>query len=710
VNLLDLEKAKWYINRLYAMPMEEVKCRLKEWFQVERERLWLGRHSDSSFHSLENVDDVFRRFKRDRDVSFFFTWSDRSRTKDIYSSSFLTERGVSLETAERLLHWEITLFDRCFDLGETMNWSQDPLTGRDWPLSFYADVDIRNGQTVGGVKWVWELNRHHHLVTLGKAYFLSGEEQYAQEVCTHLKIWIERNPPRIGVNWTSPLELAIRLINWVWALAFIRQSTALTPETFGVVLQSVARQAQHISRHLSAYSSANNHLIGEAAGLAVVGLFFPGLPQADQWRNTGLDILEREIEKQIYPDGVPAEQAIHYLAFVLDFNLLVWRLVELTGYAVPKIWYERLEVACEFICHIMDENGHAPAIGDSDDAWVVRLDDRPEANNYCSILATAAVLLERPDFKAKAGRWDEKSHWLLGTPGQETFESLSLDAPKCNSQAFEEGGYCVMRAPGRVITFDCGPLGYLSIAAHGHADALSLTVSVDGQPILIDPGTYAYQEGGERRDYFRSSAAHNTIVVDGEDQSEMLGTFLWGRKAEAHLLHWETTENYDLAIAEHDGYDKLLGVIHQRTVLFHKPDWLIIADRLKGHGEHSFEQLWHVPAECEVTIEQDPLDQKYVSLRVGYKQLIMIPLEMPSAVHPRIQTGEEQPMQGWVSSKYGHVEPGPVVNFSGESQLPIQLVTALRLVSLPDSIVFSDLKGEAMEIWKSFVEGVLSEL
>lgn len=706
MNPLDLEKARWYVNRLYAMPMGEVKCRLEEWFQVQRERLWLGRHSDSSFHSLENVDGVFCRSKRDHDARFLFTWSDRSRTKD-YSSSFLTEREVSLETAEKLLRRRMTLFDRCFSLGKTINWLRDPLTGREWPLSFYADVDIRDGQAIGGVKWVWELNRHHHLVTLGKAYFLSGDERYAQEVCAQLKSWIESNPPRVGVNWTSPLELAIRLINWVWALAFIRGAAALTPKTFGLVLQSVLQQTHHISRHLSAHSSANNHLIGEAAGLAIVGLFLPELPNAEKWRDKGLGILEREIEKQIYPDGVPAEQAIHYLAFVLDFNLLAWRSAELKGLPAPPIWYDRLEAACEFICHVMDEEGHVPAIGDSDDAWVVRLDDRPQANNYRSILATAAVLLERPDFKAMAGRWDEQSLWLLGPSGREAFEALPTEATSFGSRLFEEGGYCVMRAPGRVITFDCGPLGYLSIAAHGHADALSLTVSLEGQPVLIDPGTYAYQEGGEKREYFRSTAAHNTVVVDGEDQSEMLGPFLWGRKAEARLLRWETTENHDLAIAEHDGYEPL-GVTHQRNVLFHKPDWLIVADLIIGSGEHSFEQLWHLPAECEATIEQDDLAQKHVRLHVGHKQVILTPLETPAAVQPRIQIGEERPMQGWVSPRYAQIEPAPVVNISGRSHLPVRLVTALYLGASPGDIEPSDLTAEALEIWSDSAEGVES--
>lgn len=702
----DINRVHWYLRRLSGMSLPEVGHRLRQQVVVELERRKLSPRNDFVENEVDILE-TWARFQAEQDANFFFREVDRETIIQLHQEGFALERAATLRTASALFQHKICIFGREFDLGLPIAWQRDPLTGRNWPAVYWADIDIRDGETVGGVKWVWELNRHHHLVTLGKAYFLSGEKRYAQEVCVQLRSWIAANPPRIGVNWTSPLELAIRLINWTWALAFIRCSPALTPELFGMILQSVAEQADHISRHLSAYSSANNHLIGEAAGLAITGLFFPWLLNADKWRDKGLEILEREIERQIYPDGVPAEQAIQYLAFVLDFNLLTWRLAELNGLSVPQIWYDRLESACEFICRMMDENGNVPAIGDSDTAWVVRLDDRPEANNYRSILATAAVLLKRPDFKAKAGRWDEKSHWLLGPSGQDTFEALPSEIPETSSRFFEKGGYCVMRAPGCVATFDCGSLGYLALAAHGHADALSLTVSLDGQPVFIDPGTYAYQEGGERRDYFRSTAAHNTVVVDGEDQSEMLGAFLWGRKAEARLLRWETTEDYDVAIAEHNGYETL-GITHQRMVLFHKPDWFIVVDRLKGQGDHSFEQLWHVPAECQVSIGQDSLVQKYIHLNMGHKQIILIPLETPSAVQPRIQIGEERPMQGWVSPRYGELSPAPVANFSGRAQLPVQLVTALHLASVSEDIELSNLKAEALKIWNDFEKGVKS--
>ncbi|MEZ4681924.1 MAG: heparinase II/III-family protein [Caldilineaceae bacterium] len=239
---------------------------------------------------------------------------------------------------------------------------------------------------------------------------------------------------------------------------------------------------------------------------------------------------------------------------------------------------------------------------------------------------------------------------------------------------FAEGGYQILRTAQKIITFDCGPLGYLATAAHGHADALSITLTAHGVPLLVDPGTYAYQEGGEWRQFLRSTAAHNTVVVDGRDQSEMQGTFLWGRKAIAKLIEWRTTPEFDLAIAEHDGYLPS-GVTHRRTLLFGKPSCLFVIDELLGEGTHRFEQFWHFPAQAKVQ------QQERASLiTVANQTMHIVPLfqrEYPA--QPTLYQGETTPIQGWVSAHYGHIAPAPVLGLRSEQPAPAKLVTALYL-------------------------------
>ncbi len=671
-----LKKARWYIHRLGSMSPAEMGHRVRQRLIVLQDQ---RRGSPSSGIGPDNSL-YWEPFLQEELSPFFFHWKDRPSIQQRFRTSFPQEYEAALQTAESIINHTFQLFDKTIKLGDKISWQVDPFSQTPWPDEFYARIDTRSASTSGGAKWVWELNRHHHFLTLGKAYFLSGDERFAQELFDQWQHWIEENPPLRGINWTSSLELAVRLINWSWALAFTRRSPTLTELLFNLIMQSVADQTAYIARHRSAYSSANNHLIGEAAGLAVSGLCYPWLPHAVEWRDAALKILERELEPQITPDGVPAEQAASYLAFVLDFNLLVWRLAQLNGFDAPKIWYDRLGAACDFISHIMDNAGNLPAIGDSDDAWVVRLDDRVEVNNFRAIMAAAAVILERPDLKACAGRWDEKSQWLLGESGRIYYAALPGVSCKLDSHLFEDGGYGVMRSPGRLIVTDFGSLGYLSTAAHGHADALSLLVNVDDTPLLVDPGTYAYQEGGSWRDFFRSTAAHNTLTVDGADQSEMKGTFLWGQKAAARLLDWRSAADVDLLIAEHDGYAKF-GVTHKRVVIFHKPDWLIVGDELIGTGDHQITQFWHLHPEWQAEIEQDR-----IIISRSEVTLEMLLVNMPGAVTTRHQ-GELDPIQGWFSSQYGFKEPAPVIQTTARLPLPARFTT---IFALKDGLSMAD--------------------
>lgn len=664
-----LMKLTWYANRLLSMGPEEVIYRLGNQVTIWRERSSANRPTHDYIH-YPIPPEIFPGFKENGWWHFFFPSEKEDALRDQIQGIFPDGVRATLDAAEQLLKDQITLFGRTLQLDNPINWSKDPLTGNIWPQDFWAVVDVRDGQTIGGVKWVRELNRCHHFVTLGKAYWLSGEERYAEALRGHFTSWIKQNPPFVGVNWSSALGNAIRVINWIWAVNFIYRSPSLTEPLFGRIISALVAQTAFIGRHLSKYSSANNHLIGEAAGLAFVGFALPWLREANEWRGLGMNVLTNEIRKQIYPDGVPAEQTLNYLAFDLDFYLLVWKAAARYGSPIPAVWRERIGAACDFISHVIDEKGRVPVIGDSDDGQVVVLDERPTANRFRSILASAAVLLNRPGLKNHAGEWDEKSHWLLGQAWREKFDRMETRPVRLSSRQFKEGGYSLMRQGGRILLFDHGPLGYLSLAAHGHADALSLLLTVEGQPFLIDPGTFAYREGGKWRRYFRGTSAHNTIVVDGLDQSKMRGDFLWGRRASTRLLDWRTSDKFDRCSAEHDGYAHL-NAIHRRTVSFYKPNWILIEDWLLGKGKHQIEQCWHFPIQAEL----DKMNGHF-SIMVNNVAIQML---TDSALTVRVLKGEKNPIQGWVSKQYGRKAPAPVLLVSGTCFIPLKMTTLINM-------------------------------
>jgi len=681
-------KINWYFNRFAAMSIPEMFYRLRQAFRVFQERkygLLKGEVNDPHWTSSQ----AWLAFKGGTSVHFYWDQNRRSELASEILRIYPEGRQATLHTAGFLLEHNIEIFGRSFEFGSLINWQMDPQTRYNWPHTFWAGIATSDASR-GGVKWVWELNRHHHILILAKAYFLTNDERYANEALAQISSWIDQNPPLMGINWTSSLELSIRLINWIWVLELTKDSKALTEELFDKVERSISQQATYIFRHLSAYSSGNNHRVGEAAGLAFVGMMVPWLAGAQRWKQTGLEILTQEITNLILPDGGSAEQAPHYLLFILDFYFLIMRLAELNRVSIDPVWPERLRAAARFLQVLMDQQGHIPSIGDNDDAWVVRLDDGLDVNNYHSVLASSAALFRDPDLKSTAIGWDEKSMWLLGEEGKKAYDNLDTVEQKPISCKFEASGYVSMKSACSQVVMDFGPLGYGSMAAHGHADALSIWASIGGEECLVDSGTFAYQEGGIWRSYFRGTSAHNTIRIDGLDQSEMFGPFLWGKKANTRLLHWETQGDYDLIAAEHDGYKKL-GITHRRLILFLKPDILVVSDHVLGSGNHKIEQFWHLAPEYKVE-----LNGKRAELAIRqHKKVFEVwssPLDNLSVVE-----GQLDPIQGWVSTHYGQKTPAPVLVHFGLSTLPVRVISIIFPGYLSPSLV-EQTKNKALMI------------
>lgn len=565
-----------------------------------------------------------------------------------------------------------------YSAGEPPKWNTDPKTGRRASLAFGKAIDYRNPSLVGDIKYLWEPNRHLHLVALAQAYRLTGERRYLDTLRTHIESWLDQCPYLLGPNWTSSLELAIRLTNWSVAWHLIdgagnslfadRRGRALLDRWLVAIYQHM----HFIRGHLSRYSSANNHLIGELAGLYIAAQTWPFWRQTKAWRQYARKRLVREAQLQNTADGVNREQAVSYQQFVLDFLLLAALAGRAQGDDFPVEYWRRIERMLEFIAAIMDVRGNVPMIGDADDGYVVRLSQEMDFCPYRSLLATGAVLFNRPDFKSKARSFDDKSRWLLGQMGADKFKELKAPPPKL-PRRFPEGGYYILGGDfdteGEVrIVIDAGPLGYRSIAAHGHADALAFTLSIGGHEFLVDPGTYAYHTERVWRAYFRGTRAHNTVCVDGQDQSVQGGNFLWVKHATAKCTLWEEGEGIDRFAGEHDGYRRLADpVTHRRELMFAKGEKrLEIADTIECSAPHIVERRWHFAEDVQVRVEQDGTIH---AAKEGYG----LRLRPADKVGARVCLGETDPPAGWVSRRFDVKAPTHTVvwvsQVSGTSRL-----------------------------------------
>lgn len=566
-------------------------------------------------------------------------------------------RDRLIASADRLLEGRWRLFSHEYShIGPDPDWFDDPRTGRRAPDKLYCfHIDHRDEQRVGNVKYIWELSRHQHLTLLAAAYFVTGDERYATRVAGHLASWWDGNPFLSGIHWTSGIEVGVRLISWVWVRRLLDAwpGAATLFERNPVFLRQLRHHQQYVATLRSHHSSANNHLIAEAAGLFAASCAFPYFSESNGWRAQSSRILRSELARQTFPSGLNRELATDYHGFVLELGLAAALEGEAAGHSLGTDSWRWLQRMTDALAAVVDVRLHPPRQGDGDDASGLLLDD-PGYNRWAALLATGAALFGRLDWWPPIGRCDVRTTlWtaLTHTPSE------SRDRPVRRPVMFEDAGTVILRdrsdtADEIWCRCDDGPLGFLSLAAHGHADALSIEVRFGGAEILADPGTYCYHGERRWRSYFRSTIGHNTLEVAGVDQSVSGGPFMWLRAARSRCTRASGLVEAPRAVwqAEHDGYQRLSPpATHRRTVeLSRATRELTIIDQLECDGEHACRLPFHLgpTVNCEL---------------VGNRALLRWPaqegersavLDLPPELVWTVVRGQSDPPLGWHSPAF----------------------------------------------------------
>jgi heparinase II/III-like protein len=545
------------------------------------------------------------------------------------------------------------------------DWNHDPVAGASWPLEHWSRVNHRDGPA--DPKWVWELGRHQALTTLARAWRLTGHEPYAEAARRQLRTFLEQAPPEMGIHWRSGLELGIRLISWAWTVEFLRGWPGLDGELRRAILAGVAAHLRHLERYPSRYSSANNHLVGEAAGMAVGGLAFPEAPGAAAAAARGLAELTEALDTQVLPDGVDAEQAVGYHGFVLDLGLAAVACLRRLERPVPDQLRRPLVGIAAFMGTLASDAGTLPRIGDEDEGLGVDLGTFPdEAERLWSRLRSAEALLGIEGPRREPGL-DEQSIWLAGV--ERAREVGEADRRRPGSAVFPQGGYVVLRdrdyAREMRAVLDAGPLGLPPLNAHGHADLLAVCLSVDGEEVLVDPGTFTYFGERRWRDYGRSTAAHSTVRVDGRDQVEPTGRFMWA-SAPAATLDAVRLEGEEISAAGH--HLAYAPVRHERRVGL-RGRLLTVEDRISGpEGEREIEVRWHL-GPGTVVEEGDAWR--------WHGRGASVLLRVKGLGRPRVVTGDEAAPLGFVSTGLERREPAPALVASARARLPAVIISSV---------------------------------
>ncbi len=561
-----------------------------------------------------------------------------------------------VELAEKVCANEWNIFGLKYHSGENTNWHKCPKTGNTWPLRYWGDVPIRDGFSVGGVKFVWELNRLYCLPILGLAQDLTGLNKYGDKIFSLLTSWLDANQYPLGVNWTSGIELSVRVANLCWGLSYLKEYE-FSNEQIKLINDFLWLHGRHLYRYQSKYSSNNNHAIAEAFGLFLIGTLSSPFPETVKWFSFGKHVLEQECARQLLPDGGSYEYSTTYLSFVVDFFLLFKLVCERLGIAFNPVVNHRLKTCCTFIHNLLDSQGNCPNIGDQDSAVLVNfgLDNH---QNLKSILNTGAVLFNEKKF-VNGGFPDIKTSLLLG---EEILSSFNYYPPKkstksyptIQTQLFKESGLAIIRredCTGEIVFVgNATPMGMPPLYAHGHLDALSFYLSVYGKEIFIDPGTYLYHSGGKWRRYFRSTAAHNTLRVNHLDFSEMPGDFMFGKPYDITHHSLTVADGVVAWCAEHNAYHRMeTPVRHRRMIEWHQDcSQLQLIDEVKGEGEYLVELFFHFHPHCTVSLNQQQVVIKNDTVHIGMDCMESLEIE--------VNRGSEVPLLGWFSHSFNQVE------------------------------------------------------
>jgi len=619
------------LQRLRGRSLDELRTRGQQAVSAYRDQM-------SGVHRLP-TDDEFRRlldpqpfallplddasikklFYQNADEHFF-----RSILGDVamsFTSACGDEAGKYLVAkADEIIEGRFDLLGRKgIFVGRNVDWHLEPTTGIRSPAKHWKEFDELDNSETGDKKFVWELNRHQHFFTLGTAYKVTGNEKYAEIFCDHFESWIAQNPPGIGVNWMSSLEVAFRAMSWIWALNLFRDSYELSLELFSRAMRSLYLHGRHIEKYLSKYYSPNTHLTGEALALYYLGTQLPFFDRSKTWLKKGETILLNEVERQFHPDGVYFEQSTWYHRYSVDiylhFKTLRERSQPKTGDSLSDRLDERLEAALNVMMHFTRPDGSMPLIGDDDGGRMLPITNAVPDDHRGSLAAGAAIF-KRGDMKFVAGEAIQELFWLQGYTECGRYNELQAERPDVLSASFPDGGYYVMRdgwlTTDDHIIIDCGEVGALS-GAHGHADTLAFEMSLGGRQLMVDPGTYSYHESKDLRELFRSSGGHNTLTIDGRSSSQSDGVFTWAIRSRATAKRWITDDRFDFFEGSQDGFLQQSADIitqnsgdigeHTRSFFYLKGGYIIIRDLIEMSGKHNIELNFHYSRETAVTVD-----------------------------------------------------------------------------------------------------------
>jgi len=447
---------------------------------------------------------------------------------------------------------------------QLMDWHSDFKSDHRWsPKTFYADIKCGGIEGVD-VKVPWELSRFQHLNVLGQAYILTREKRYAEEFANQIGDWIRNNPVCFGVNWRCTMDVAIRAANWLVAMEYFADKNLFSQDFLNEFYTSIYEHGKFIKGHLECRSGfTSNHYLADLAGLLFIAVYCPFFKESRKWQEFAIRQLSKEIEKQIYADGCNFEASTSYHRLVLEMLFYCQLLCQRAGLKFPIEYETKLKKMFEFSLYCIKPNGMIPQIGDNDSGRFLIFAKRPVLEHKY-LLTLAAIYYKDSSFKLPQFNFDEEAFWVFGTAGRRAYDELPSRTEPLASKSFPDAGWFIIRHRNDYCFISCGPNGQNGNGGHAHNDKLSFELMLDGQDVIVDPGTYVYTPYPDERDKFRSTEYHNTVKIDGYEQNEIHQNSLFSLPDRVKIINSILRESQDETAFE--GEIEYAGITHRRIV------------------------------------------------------------------------------------------------------------------------------------------------
>jgi len=521
---------------------------------------------------------------------------------------------ATIQRAERISRGEVEVFGEWVPVGLQPEWQRDWKSGHRWPLGPAGRLRVLDAPVGADVKRPWEVARFHHGLALGAAAALTGDAHPAHTFAALAQQWIEQNPWPRGIHWAMPMEVALRAMNWIQAAMLCSVAGHLEP----AFARELSRNLFLHGRHLWAYREWNpvaraNHYLACVTGLVWLGALFEGTPEGRRWFEFGSRELLREMECQTGADGVAREGSSGYHAFVAELFLsaallLARRAVQgraANGHLAAAIqrgtspaFAARLPRLFDFLSALCAGRDTPPVWGDADDGRVLPFGGT--SSTPVRVLASIGeALAGRP---VTSGGAAAEIYWRFG-PLPES-QVAPLLSPHHRSQAFADSGFFFFSSRRMRGSVRCGPLGVRGWANHAHNDQLSFEFSLDGRPVIVDPGLPCYADDPAARNLFRSTRYHNTVEVAGAEQNRFWPALLFRivDDTRSRAVGWHADESGTSFAGRHSGYLRLPErALVRRELRLSPDDTLAVRDLVELAGPAPV--AWHFHFAPEIAVE-----------------------------------------------------------------------------------------------------------